>query len=163
MIQANLHVSNSKFYDVKFSVRITILLYKMCMVRVSTHTKCNKTKIKSDYGWHITMAVIIIWSCMLILRNHKNIFIIYDCCTFYACLSKCDVMLCICIRTCRNVEPKNAENLRLFACTQINTSYRIRSSKWFNDTKTIEHTIIRIMFSSCISGTTRCVPMCTLV
>lgn len=98
--QANLHASNLRFYDVKFFSTHQIS---------AARTKCNKKiKIKSDYGWHITMAIIIIWSCMLLLRNHRNIFIMsaalfmhaYQNMVCFACIA------CTHLPKCRTELPK---------------------------------------------------------
>lgn len=76
----------------------------------------------------------------------------YECCTFYACLSKYG-MLCM-HRLYALAEMSNwiAEN---FA---FKSTHSGECRVW--NGSTTPHTINRIMFSNCISGTTRCV--CTL-
>lgn len=138
--QANLHASNLRFYDVKFFSTHQIS---------AARTKCNKKiKIKSDYGWHITMAIIIIWSCMLLLRNHRNIFIMSAALFMHAYQN----MVCFACIACTHLPKCRTELPKI-----LHSNQHILENVEF---EMVQHTINRIMFSNCISGTTRCV--CTL-
>lgn len=127
--------NSGKFTRIKFEHFMTlnfpyasILFSKICMVsaRTRTYTKCNKIRIKSDYGGYHNNNGNNNYMKLHAAFTQSQEYLHYDeCCPFYACLSKCDVMLCmhVCIplvRFCRNVELECTQ-FSTVVCIQIHT------------------------------------------